>query len=201
MDRREFLGASITAAAVTVAAPARAMAARGGEAVVIFDTRFEEATRFAAVMKKHGLRTFAFAGDATALWHNQLVDALGRGKAVIGLTAGGARFCLQLMASPGIRCVHHVTHAATTLGQQHACWTGEKGTEQDLRCAASWPETAAVLAIWQAIHAPRRPVNLPISRKFPAYQLPAAEHLESWVLAPAPAAMCNDRPLFVEWNS
>jgi hypothetical protein len=201
VDRREFLGASITAAAVTVAAPARAMAAQGAEAVVIFDTRFEEATRFAAVMSRHGLRTFGFAGDATALWHNELVKALGRGKAVIGLTAGGARFCLQLMASPGIRCIHHVTHAASSLGQQHACWTGEKGTDQELRCAQSWPEKAAVVAIRQAIHAPLRPVNLTISRKFPAHQLPAAEHLESWVLAPARAAMRDDHPLFPEWNS
>lgn len=202
MNRREFLGTGLATAAVTMAGSAGATIAPGMDAVVVFDTRFEAARRFSAeVVAQQGLRTFGFAGDATAVWHDCLVKALNNGQAVIGLTAGGARFCLQLMASPGIRCVHHVTHSAPTPTSQHVCWAGEKSVDQELRCAPSWPEHAALVAIKRAFHTQNGPVEPVISGRYPTHHLPDEGHLESWVLAPAAAAMRGRSRLFSEWNS
>ncbi|QGY79274.1 hypothetical protein [Sphingorhabdus lacus] len=201
MNRRMFLGTGIATAAVTMAGSARATIAPRRDAVVVFDTRFEAARRFAAEAEaQQGLRTFGFAGDATTLWHDCLAKALNNGQAVIGLTAGGARFCLQLMASPGIRCIHHVTHSAPTLTSQHVCWTGEKSVDQELRCAPSWPEHAALVAIKKAFRTQGGPVDPVVSGRYPTHQLPDEDHLESWVFAPAAAAMRGGARLFSEWN-
>lgn len=199
MKRREFLGAGAVTAALTMAGTASAMTGGRRDALVVFDSRFEEARRFAHVAtEKHGLRAFGFTEDATALWHDQLVGALSQGTSVIGLTAGGARFCLHLMAGPGMRLVHHVTHTAAA--SQHVCWTGEKGTDQELRCAPAWPDQAVRIAVRQAIKTPGLKASLAVSRQYPGYRLPAAEHLESWLLAPAPAALRGPRP-FADWIS
>jgi hypothetical protein len=165
------------------------MAGRRGSAVVVIDTRFEQALRFADAATRHyGLRVLGFAVDATALWHERLVPELSKGNAVIGLTAGGVRFCLQLMAGPGVRCVHHVTHTGSGPMPDHVCWTGQHGLDQDLRCAQDWPEQAARIAADQAMFPLARRIEPAAARTYPAYRLPDAEHLESWVFAPAPAA-------------
>ncbi len=203
MNRRQFLGVGVATAAVTVAGSVSAMTRLRTDAVVVFDSRFEEAHRFAAIAtQQYGLRAFSFAGDATALWHEHLSKALTHGTSVIGLTAGGARFCLQLMASPGVRCAHHVSHTVSTSVPRHVCWRGGKGTDHELLCAASaWPDQAARVAVRRAIETPGHRIDPEISRQYPAYRLPAADCLESWVLAPAPAAMRSGNLLFSERNS
>lgn len=190
MNRREFLGAGVATAALMLAGPVSAMEDRRRDALVVFDSRFAEARLFANVAAaEYGLRTFDFAGDATALWHDHLVNALNQGTFVIGLTAGGARFCVQLMAGPGMRIAHHITHAAGASVPQHACWKGENGADQELRCASAWPEQAARIAVRRVALATDLASSPAIMRQYPAYHLPAADHLESWVLAPATAAM------------
>ncbi len=190
MNRREFLGSGVATAALTLAGPVSAMPERRRDALVVFDSRFAEARLFASVAaEEYGLRTFGFVEDATALWHDHLVSALNQGSFVIGLTAGGARFCVHLMAGPGMRIAHHITHAAGTSVPQHACWTGKNGADQELRCASVWPEQAARIAVRRVTMATDLASSLTISRQYPAYHLPAADHLESWVLAPATAAM------------
>lgn len=199
MKRREFLGVGVATAALTVAGPASALVRTERNAIVVFDSRFAEAQRFATVAsQQNGLSTFAFAGDATALWHDRLVDTLARGSSVIGITAAGARFCMQLMANPGTRFIHHVTHPAET--SQHDCWAGAIGVDRELLCAPAWPDEAARIAVRQALAATGRPVSPAVSRSYPAANLPAAAHLESWVLAPAPAALRGNR-LLADWNS
>ena len=199
MNRREFLGAGVATAALTLSAPARAMPERRRDALVVFDMRFAEARVFANVAAaEHGLRTFAFCGDATALWHDELFSALNHGSFIIGLTAGGARFCAQLMAGPGVRITHHVTHTAVGPYPQHACWTAESGVDQELRCASVWPEQAARIAFRRVAMATDLARSPTISRQYPAYHLPAADHLESWVLAPATAAMRSGARLLEE---
>lgn len=199
MDRREFLGVGASTAALTMAGPVSAMIGRRMNALVVYDSRFDEGRRFAeAAAREHGLRAICFAGDASALWHGQLLEALSGGTTVIGLTAGGARFCLQLLAGPGMRFVHHITHAPMTL--QHVCWTGDKGADQEMRCAPAWPEQAARIAMRQSVQATGATSRPSVSRAYPAHRLPAADHLESWVLAPAPAALRGNGP-FADWKS
>lgn len=198
MKRREFLGAGVATAALTVAGPASANAQRARNAIVVFDSRFEEAKHFAAVAtQQHGLAAFAFAGDATALWHDEVIGALARGTNVVGITAAGARFCMQLMAAPGTRFVHHVTHATSTT---HQCWTGEASVDRELRCATAWPDEAARIAVRQALSAPERAITPAPAHAYPAAHLPAADYLESWVLAPAPAALRGNR-ILADWIS
>lgn len=199
VNRREFIGVSAASAAWALAEPAIALTEPRTDAIVIFDARFKEARRFAAIAtEQYRLRAFSFVEDATALWHDQLVNALNKGTSLIGLTAGGARFCLQLMAGPGMRFVHHVTHTASATA--HDCWIGEVSTDRELRCATAWPDQAAKIAIRHAVATSRREVGPTMSSQYPTFRLPAAEQLESWALAPAPAALRDNRP-FSEWNS
>lgn len=201
MNRREFLGAGVVTAAMTAAGPANAIAVGRRDAIVVFDNRFEEARRFAAAARgRYGLPAFGFSGDATSLWHDTLASALGEGQAVIGLTAGGTRFCLQLLSGPGIRITHHVTHTIEALAPKHVCWTGVDDVGSELHCAPAWPELAAQIAFRRVIEAPRPRVDRAASREYPAYRLPAAQELESWVLAPAAAMRRTDSQQFAEWN-
>lgn len=189
-------------AALTLASPAGALSTRRRNALVIYDSRFAEARHFARIAADdHKLLTLSFAGDATGLWYDQLTGALDNGTFVIGLTAGGARFCVQLMAAPGARVTHHVTHTNLASAAAHACWTGDHLAEQELRCASAWPEQAARIALRHSIAVPAGGGRQPTSRDYPAHLLQAEDHLESWVLAPAPAAMRGARGIFEERTS
>lgn len=203
MYRRQFLRVGVATAAIGIAGPINAVPVRRTDTIVIFDSRFEEARRFAAAAtEQHGLRAFGFAGDATDLWHGQLTVALTAGKFVIGLTAGGARFCMQLMAGPGVRCIHHVTHTGPVGAAQHVCWAGEQNIDAEaLKCGSAWPEQAALMAIRQPLETEARPNAKRMSHGYPAHHLPSPDHLESWVLAPPTAARRDGNGLFADWNN
>jgi hypothetical protein len=157
-NRREFLqtGAAVSAIAANGAlarsAEAAAAAAPAALGAALYDDRFAEGCRFAAVVGARGVAAHALdGGDVTAfylelerLWRREPV-------AVAGFTQFGPMFVVERLAlERGMRLVMRVEHCAATDGSLLHRWTSPSET-QDLAAAAAalysdWPGLMATLA-------------------------------------------------------
>src|SRR5688500_6295717 len=124
-NRREFLQ---TGAAVSAIA-ANGVIVRGAEAVgsrppvalgrAIYDDRYAEGRRFAAVVREHGVATRTLdGGDDTGFWSEELEGLFRREPtAIAGFTQFGPMFVVErLAAERGIRLALRVEHCGAADG-------------------------------------------------------------------------------------
>jgi hypothetical protein len=158
-NRREFLqtGAAVSAIAANgvIVCGAEAVGTQPPVAVAraIYDDRYVEGRRFAAVASAHGVATRALDyGDVTAFWYEELEAVLRRGaSAVAGFTQFGPMFVVErLAAERGMRLALRVEHRGAADGTlTHAFSAPRETLELAQRfegLRADWPGLMATLA-------------------------------------------------------
>jgi hypothetical protein len=219
-NRREFLqtGAAVSAIAANGGIVRSAGAVGGAPPVAlaraVYDDRYAEGRRFAAVVGAQGVATRALDdGDITRFWYDELEPLLRReAVAISGFTQFGPMFVVErLAAERGLRSVLHVEHRISTDGMVSHVLAGPRETlalAAGFETRSDWPALMAVLAcrvgaddsmrcsveLETAHPAPsRRPPAAPAA-PFIHYYAPYAEQqgygpsldgpLYSWVVAP-----------------
>jgi hypothetical protein len=124
MNRREFVFASVTAAAAAAcAAPAAQASVRLPVFAVIFDRRFAAAHAFADAAAWRGHKVFGYGGDLTAVWLDEIEPRWSRrAGALAGMSTPAALFCLeQLAAQHWLRVVTRIEQR-TGAGEPLISW-------------------------------------------------------------------------------
>jgi hypothetical protein len=219
-NRREFLqtGAVVSAIAANgvLLRDAKAIGARSAIALdrAIYDDRYAEGRRFAAVVTAQGVATRALDdGDITRLWYEEL-EPLSRRElvAVAGLTQFGPMFVVErLAAERGMRIALRIEHRGMPDGTLTHVFAGPRETLALARAfeTADWPSLVAALACrvgsddstWLTAELatpglvnPRLPPRTAAFSPFVHYYTPQTEQqgygaaidgpLYSWVVAP-----------------
>jgi len=115
MQRRQFMAAAGGLIAVGAGAihPALAAPADAPE-IALFDGRFEEARRFAGMLRARGATAFDIKGDLARLWYGPLRGALAseRRPTIAGLATWADFVVARGLAAEGrLTLVHHAVHA------------------------------------------------------------------------------------------
>jgi hypothetical protein len=157
-SRREFLQKSAIVSAIAAnGAIARAGAVAGTPAVtlgrVIYDDRYAEGRRFAAVVGAHGVPTRTLdGGDITRFWYDELEALWAREPmGVTGFTQFGPMFVVERLATErGLRMALRVEHRTAADGTLLHVLEGSRETlalateVEALR--SDWPALMAALA-------------------------------------------------------
>jgi hypothetical protein len=202
-NRREFLH---TGAAVSAIA-ANGILVRGAEAIgarprfalgcAIYDDRYTEGRRFAAVVGAKGVATRALDdGDITSFWCEELEGRLRRERlGVAGFTQFGPMFVVErLAAERGMRLALRVEHRSAAEGTLTHIFSTPRETlelaEGFEALRADWPALMATLAcrvggddsVWRTgelvapgLDAPRLPPSSAAPTPFIHYYTPQAE--------------------------
>lgn len=170
----------LTGAALLAAAPvaAKASAVQGRFDIVLFDSRFAESRRFAAVMAKAGATPMDIGDDIAHLWWGPLADA---GKvSLCGLTTHSDFFISESIGRErGLKVQYEGRHDARVRGPvSHAVGCAAAGT-----CLADtgrdWAGPLAVSLLDETPARVRKAVATAQSPRPPK----AAQTLFSWVIA------------------
>jgi hypothetical protein len=219
-NRREFLQTG----AVVSAIAANAVTLRSAEAVderrpltlarALYDDRYPEGRRFAAVAATQGVPTRALDnGDITRFWSDELEPLWRRGPlAVAGFTQFGPMLVVErLAADHGMRLALRVEHRSVAGGTVSHLFEGPRETlalAAEFEAQTDWPGLMAALACRVSADdsarrnvelettqpAPRLPPSASSAAPFIHYYAPQAEQqgygpaldgpLYSWVVAP-----------------
>lgn len=186
-NRREFLqsGAAVSAIAAN-GIVARDAAAIGAPPPVtlaraVYDDRYLEGRRFAAVIGAQGVLTRALdAGDITRFWYDELEPLWRRERvAIAGFTQFGPMFVVErLAAEHGLAQVLRVEHCSAADGALAHRFTGPRETlalaAQFESLHADWPGLTAALACHVgADDSPRRVAEIATREPAPG-SLPSA---------------------------
>jgi hypothetical protein len=157
-SRRQFLqtGAAVSAIAANGVLARSAQAVGGAPAVTlaraIYDDRYAEGRRFAAVVGAHAVSTRTLDdGDITRFWYDELEPLLRRETvAIAGFTQFGPMFVVErLAAERGMRSVLRVEHCSATGGTVSHSFAGPRETlalAAEFETRSDWPALMATLA-------------------------------------------------------
>jgi hypothetical protein len=202
-NRREFLqtGAAVSAIAANgvLARAAHAVGARRAVPVrcAVYDDRYAEGRRFAAVVGAQGIAPRALDdGDITRVWHELLEGLWSREPSgVAGFTQFGPMFVVErLAAERGMRVELRVLHRAAPDGTLEHVVSARRETLELARAleplSSDWPAVMAALACsvcgddpeWRTVelatpglYAPRLPPSAATQPPFVHYYTPHAE--------------------------
>ena len=202
-SRREFLqtGAAVSAIAANgaIIRGAQAVGVRPHAALgrALYDDRYAEGRRFAAVVAALGVATRALdAGDITRFWYEDLEGILrGEPVAIAGFTQFGPMFVVErLAAERGMRVALRVEHRGAADGTLKHLFSGPRQTLELAQgfeaLRADWPALMAALAsrvggddsAWcdgelaaPGLDAPRLPASSAPRPPFIHYYTPQAE--------------------------
>jgi hypothetical protein len=202
-NRREFLQTSAAVSAVAangaLVRGAQAVAARQPVALgrAVYDDRYAEGRRFAAILGAHGVATHALDdGDITRFWYDELEGFWRRDpSAVAGFTQFGPMFVVErLAAEHGLRIALRVEHRGTADGTLTHVFSAPRETLELAQgfeaLRPDWPALMATLACrvgrddsaWRTgrvatpgVDAPRLPPSPAMQAPFIHYYTPQAE--------------------------